>query len=254
VSELERVLAFLKTIDERASTLVERFRFGTACFHPELPRVWSRNFVWVDAPIPDQQLESLLADADRLHTAAGLDHRKLVFADADSGSRAGARLAQTGWQVQGTRVMVHGGSPGEAARAPAVREVEVAQLRAASDVMSRNNPRVADEATVAQLRSADDAVAAATHERCFAAVVDGSVVSYCRLFSDGEIAQVEEVSTLPAFRNRGYAGAVVSAALSAASEAHGLIILLVDEGEWPERWYERIGFQPIAVIREALKT
>jgi hypothetical protein len=104
VSDRARALAFLRTIDERASTRVEHLRFGTAYLCPELPTVWARNFVWAEAEIDDGELLELVSEAEDLHARAGLAHRRLVFADPGSGSRAAAALGPAGWRVQGDRV------------------------------------------------------------------------------------------------------------------------------------------------------
>jgi predicted GNAT family acetyltransferase len=85
-------------------------------------------------------------------------------------------------------------------------------------------------------------------------LVDGAVVSSCRLFSDGATAQIEDVSTLPEFRKRGYSRAVVSKAIGAALESHDLVFLLAADDDWPRRWYERLGFEDAGLLRELLKT
>jgi hypothetical protein len=251
--EHERAIAFLKGIDERASTSVERFRFGTAFLRPELPRVWSRNFVWVEAEVGEPELEPLLTDVERIHAYAGLEHRRLIFQDEASGLRLAPRLTEAGWRVEASIVMVFDGlSPAQSAGASA-REVDAGELWKASTAMAKSDSRVTGgEETVEQLSRAAEAVAAATHERCFAAVVDGEIVSYCRLFSDGETGQIEEVGTVPELRGRGYSRAVVTRALAESTSAHGLTFLLADEGNWPSGWYERLGFRATGLLREAV--
>jgi predicted GNAT family acetyltransferase len=62
------------------------------------------------------------------------------------------------------------------------------------------------------------------------------------------VAQIEDVATLPAFRNRGLARAVVleAAALARASGAE-LVFLVADENDWPKDLYGRLGFDQIGV-------
>jgi N-acetylglutamate synthase-like GNAT family acetyltransferase len=253
LSELTSALRFLRAIDERASTRVERFGFGTAYLCPELPRVWSRNFVFVDRAIAEADLADLVEDADALHAGAGLEHRRLVFSDARSGALAGSLLGPTGWRRDSERLMIHRG-PAPDARAAAVHEVEARALDEASRAMSLEHPDVRDEETVEQLLTASRRVATATCERCFAWLEEGTVASFCRLYSDWETAQIEEVGTLPELRGRGYAGAVVGAALSAAKGAHRSTFLLADDSDWPKHWYERLGFEGVGVVHEVLKT
>ena len=256
MSDRERALAFLRAIDDRASTRVEKFRFGTAYFCPELPTVWVRNFIWVEAAVQEDDLPELLREAEERHARAGLGHRRLVFADPDSGDRAAALLGPSGWRVQGDRMMVYRGRA-EAITAPSepqVEEVEHDVLRPGFVAAYREHPDVQSQETVDHLLKADRLVSQETAERCFARLVDGAVASYCRLYSDGETAQIEDVMTLPAFRKRGYAGAVVTAALRAAVASHDMTFLLAAEDDWPKHWYERLGFEGVGLLRELLRT
>jgi predicted GNAT family acetyltransferase len=91
-------------------------------------------------------------------------------------------------------------------------------------------------------------------QRCFARLVDGRVVSSCRLYSDGSIAQIEDVSTLPDHRQRGYAAAVVAKATGEAAAAHDLVFLTAVDGRWVKSWYERLGFEQIGLRYEATRS
>jgi ribosomal protein S18 acetylase RimI-like enzyme len=249
VTALERALAFLRRVEERASSRVETLWFGTAYLRPELPNVWSRNFVWMDIQAREEQTKPLLAEVDRVHEGIGVKHRRLVF---DAGS-AGIPAPST-WRVQDTHVMVYRDGADAPAPAESVREVDPPELRSASEAMARANPDVTGEGTVEQLLTAYEFVGAATQERCFAAMLDGTVASYCRLYSDGQTAQIEDVGTLPAYRKRGLSRAVVTTALAAATRTHELTFLLADEDDWPRHWYERLGFERAGMMREVLKT
>jgi ribosomal protein S18 acetylase RimI-like enzyme len=96
---------------------------------------------------------------------------------------------------------------------------------------------IADPAQVTQL---GDALRAAGYVR------DGFVdalVAMCRLMSRGAVGQVEDVSTLPAFRHRGCARALVGAAVTASRDAgHALTFIIAHEDDWPRRLYATLGF------------
>ncbi len=66
----ERAFAFIRELDRRASSRVERLPFGTAYLRPELPHVWSRNFVSVEAGSDDVDLDSVIDTTERVHLEA----------------------------------------------------------------------------------------------------------------------------------------------------------------------------------------
>jgi ribosomal protein S18 acetylase RimI-like enzyme len=77
-------------------------------------------------------------------------------------------------------------------------------------------------------------------------VVDGEVVSYADLYQDGADAQVEDVGTLDEHRGRGYASAVVLAAIEASRrDGAELVFLVADANDWPQELYRRLGFETV---------
>jgi GNAT superfamily N-acetyltransferase len=73
----------------------------------------------------------------------------------------------------------------------------------------------------------------------------------CTLFLDPDldgvrIAMVENVGTLPQYRERGLAKAAVSAAVAAAEDwGAELITVPADADDWPQLLYHRLGFEPV---------
>jgi ribosomal protein S18 acetylase RimI-like enzyme len=245
--DLARALAFIRSIDERASMRVEPFRFGTAYFHDRLPRKWSFNFLRVEAGAAELSGEGLLAEADRVQGGAGLDHRMLVFFDGSAGPELAPWLARAGWRVQPEVVMAFQGDANTVAGGSEAREVDASVVSPAREQTIRGYSDIRDEESVRQLLDAEEVIASVIQRRCFAFVVDGSAVSYCDVYSDGETAQIENVNTLPEFRGRGYAQAVLSKALSAVERSHELTFLLAHDDDWPKLLYERIGFRAIGL-------
>jgi predicted GNAT family acetyltransferase len=76
---------------------------------------------------------------------------------------------------------------------------------------------------------------------------DGALAAVTLLFSDGgEVAQVEDVYTIPEARGRGYARALVThAAGLARSEGHQLTFIVADDNDWPKQLYAKVGFEPV---------
>lgn len=258
MSELDRILAFLRRVDEGASTSVERLPFGLACFHAELPRVYDRNFVLVTAIDGSVSAKALARAVDEVQGAAGLLHRKVVFEQEEAGERLAGSLGR-GWEHRRLTVMAYRGEPdpGASHGPPAASEVDREALLPALETMIRMEPAEAGddgEDVIRQLSSSDAVVARVVAQRCFARLVDGQVVSSCRLYSDGSIAQVEDVATVPGHRQRGYADTVVRRAVTEATKEHELVFLTAVEGRWVERWYERLGFERIGLRYEATRS
>jgi ribosomal protein S18 acetylase RimI-like enzyme len=76
--------------------------------------------------------------------------------------------------------------------------------------------------------------------------LDRGVVSYTDLYVDGADAQVEDIGTLPEHRGRGYASAVVLAAIAAArNKGAEFVFLVADKEDWPKELYRRLGFDEL---------
>ena len=136
---------------------------------------------------------------------------------------------------------------------PRVREVglaEIAGLRRAL-IDEGAAPGGADdrEATVEQLFELDRRYGAAAGDRWFVAPADGEPLSCCELLRQGGVAQVENVGTLSHARERGYAKAIVLAAVAAAqADGNAPIFLTAEAADWPQLMYANLGFETVGDI------
>jgi GNAT superfamily N-acetyltransferase len=74
----------------------------------------------------------------------------------------------------------------------------------------------------------------------------GELAAVAQLYSDGAVAQVENVYTAPEERGRGFARALVSRAIELAAEGeHELTFIVADDYDWPQLLYARLGFEPV---------
>jgi len=234
--ELDRIFAFAAQGDmggERTATS----RFGTAVYSDRIPRRLDANYLLVERDVPDA--DSLIEELRRL------DRRMAFFPDGAAGERLAPAFEALGWRVDRHVVMALRRAPERIAETALVRKVAEESLRAPRRRLLENEPWATPE-VVEQLFRGKELIAKRLTLRCFGVVVDGEVVSYTDLYLRGEDAQIEDVGTLPEHRGRGYASAVVLAAVEAARRAGvELIFLFADAEDWPKELYGRLGFDEL---------
>jgi ribosomal protein S18 acetylase RimI-like enzyme len=250
VTDFDRAFDFM-TRGDMAGSRVEPFRFGTAVFTPELPLRHDSNYLLVEN-LPDGiSPTELVEEAERVQGAAGLEHRLFLFRDAALGERFAPELVSLGWRRDHHVLMAQRRQPERVVDTRIVSEVTEAALRDARERQIRSfpwgTPEVARQLLDAKRRIPVDA-------RFFAVIADGAVASYSDLYIDGEIAQVEDVATVPEQRGRGYASAVVLRAVEEArADGAELVFLVADAEDWPKELYRRLGFDEIGANLKLLR-
>jgi ribosomal protein S18 acetylase RimI-like enzyme len=251
VTDFDRAFDFMIRAD-MAGSRVEPFRFGTAISTPELPLRHDSNYLLVEALSDGISAAELVEEAERVQGAAGLEHRLLFFRDAALGERFAPELVSLGWRCDRHILMAQSRQPERAHDTRFVSEVTETALREARERQIRSYPWGTPE-VARQLLDAKRRIPVET--RFFAVTAHGSVASYGDLYIDGEIAQVEDVATVPEHRGRGYASAVVLRAVEEARAAGAeLVFLVADAEDWPKKLYRRLGFDEIGANVKLLRT
>jgi ribosomal protein S18 acetylase RimI-like enzyme len=232
--ELARAWAFLERGDmageARASSV------GTAFYDHEIPLRLDSNYLRVEQ---QAEPEDALAEAQRL------ERRMVVVPDAELGERLAPFFADRGWLVRRHVLMAQHREPDRTADLSRIEEVEEAELRPPRQRVVAGEPWGKPE-VMAQLFAAKHRIGERVRARFFALKVDGEVASYTDLYQDGSEAQVEDVGTLPEHRERGYATAVVLAAIAAArTEGAEFVFLIADLEDWPKELYRKLGFDEL---------
>jgi ribosomal protein S18 acetylase RimI-like enzyme len=244
MTELERIVAFLRKLDGLSAEREEPFRFGTAYFHSELPRVWSRNYLVADTDLDEASTELLVAESDRILGGAGLRHGKVELYDEEVGPRLEPGFRELGWEVHCDVLMVARREPDRPADLSRAEEVSIEELEPVWAEDTGREPF--DAETVRQLVANKWVVMASRDTKLLAARVDGAIASYCELYSHGGVGQIEAVGTLEEFRNRGLARATVVSALAASREAgNDLTFLMARDDDWPKELYRKLGFDEV---------
>ena len=254
MSERARCIAFLRALDRRAARRTVPFAFGVAHLHESLPRVWSRNYLVAEENLGQASAELLAAEADRILGGAGLRHRRIEVPDGDIGARLEAGFRGLGWGSECDLVMIARREPDRPADTSVVEEVSVEELEPIWVAGIRSEPFGQDDEVVRQLVDNKRVVMEAIETRFFAARLDGTLVSYCDLYSDGQTGQIEAVMTLEAYRNRGLARSTVSRALEASRQAgNDLTFLLAHRDDWPQELYRKLGFDEVGFIYDFVR-
>jgi GNAT superfamily N-acetyltransferase len=240
-TELGRLRAYQRQHFERLASRSEPFAHGIAVFTPEHPTKWDLNLLVVD-DASGVSAGALIAEAERLQAPAGLRHRKVQVLSGGDGLADGFTAA--GWMAETVVVMaLHGADArGETAHA----EVRETGFDAVSSLMGAWYGESMGKAEARDLVAADADSARRSGARYFLAERGGEPAASCELLGFGGIGQVESVYTAAAHRGHGLASVVVRAAIAAARErGDDLVIIMADADDWPQRLYERLGFETV---------
>jgi GNAT superfamily N-acetyltransferase len=186
----------------------------------------------------------LVSAVDELY--GHLAHRRAFVEHPDIGARLAPALRAAGWLAEHDVYSVLRRERDRPAAPGLAREVDEPTMRAVEAQTIAQQPATTEPAIVAQLLASRSAFGRAGRARYFVGAADGVDASHATLYSDGVIAQVEDVATLERFRGRGLARAVCSAAIDAALETgHELVFIIADDDDWPKELYAKLGFDPV---------
>jgi len=236
----EAILGFRRRLREKVAERLVPFAGGVGLFCDSLPLVYDANYLAVQHAVDGA---ALAACADELMEP--FFHRRAVAESADA--QAALELAALGWTDDGHVVMAARRAPDRVVDTSCVREVPFESL-----VPLRRELTVADyggsDALAAQLDELKRRVAAAVPTRFFVAYAGDEPAAYCELRSDGGVAQIEDVNTLPRFRGRGLGRTIVQHALDAGRRS-GAVFLDAVADDWPRELYAKLGFDVVSERR-----
>jgi ribosomal protein S18 acetylase RimI-like enzyme len=252
MSEFERAFAFQDRIEERATERLEPTPYGPVLVHGRLNRVHDINFMRA-LETDHASAEELAVEADRVQGAAGIGHRRINIRGDEQRERLEPQFVRLGWKPERFVLMVQRRGPDRPGDQD-VREVDEPTLRPLWAEAIRIEPHGKDETLVQQILEHRRDVGEAIPTRLFAGEADGRPVAHAELYSEDGIGQVENVFTLPDYRGRGLARSLVLHAV-AESQAAGneLTFLVADADDWPQRLYEKLGFETFGRYARFLK-
>jgi ribosomal protein S18 acetylase RimI-like enzyme len=242
VVDLDFAWAFETKLQDRCASRIEPFEFGLALFRPDLPRVYDENFLRLERGFEELDAGELAAAADRLQGGAGLAHRKAIVPDEAAGERLSKGLTRLRWRRSVLLTMCHNGDavpkPDHEVLQPDARALKEARIKTfAGDLGS---------GAAAQVAGHLELLSSVVGTRAFAVLVDGEPVSWCVLYEEDGIGQIDDVVTATPHRRRGYGRAVVQAAARAAIDSgNEFTFLVADDDDWPKEMYAGLGFEPL---------
>lgn len=243
----ERALDFLRHVYVSRCDRVERRDWGELVVTPSLPIVWDANFAIVDRW--EGTPAELHAELEAAQAELGFGHRKTVILDESLAARVWPALAEPDWPLHDRfAVMAHRRAPDRPADTASVEELELDAFGVVHEAILSEGPYARDRELARQLDALLGRIAGIVTTRAFGVVVDGTPVAGACLYHDGAVAQVEDVATVPAHRNRGLARAVVLRCVEEARAAGAeLAFLVANDGDWPKELYAKLGFDVIAL-------
>ena len=152
-----------------------------------------------------------------------------------------------GWTAEEILVMALRGTDVRGAAAADVREVGFEAVRGLMEAWYGESMSAAE---ARDLADSDAGTADVVGARFFLTEREGEPAACCQLLGADGVGQVEEVYTAAAHRGHGLASAVVRTAIAAAHErGDDLVMILADAGDWPQKLYERLGFETVDRFR-----
>jgi GNAT superfamily N-acetyltransferase len=246
---LTRALAFERAMHAAGGRVVTA-PWGQAFLEPAIGRCYERNQArtWPDAGGLDAA--ALDAQVARLFADAGLGHRQ-IGVEPPAHARLGDGLTALGYAAARHLFLAFDGAAPPAPRA-AVEEIDLVTALAAQErylTTDPDTPYGRDDETRAHLLEHHRTFGQPVGERRFAVVRDREAVAWAKLWSDGAVAQVEDVVCLAEHRGHGYGRDVVAAATRAALAASPeLLFIVADDDDWPKDLYGRLGYRPIGTL------
>ncbi len=240
--DLQRALAMERALLAAAAQRAEEHPLGVLLFDATHPHVWVHNQLHVTGPAGD--IDDLIRVLEDRY--GDLGHRRAIVEDEVEGARLAEGFEDRGWKVERHLYM--------ALREPRDREPDAALAAEVSAGEHQESERLTMTQFSTDAAVRDELIAARGLRReacdrahCIVGIADGRRVGNTIVYVAGDVAQVEDVTTLSDFRGRGVARSMVSLACDLASDAD-LVWLAADDDDWPKELYLKLGFRPIGRV------
>jgi len=252
---LRTTLAFEHTWVE-AGCSVQRRRYGALLRNDRYPLVFMANMAWVER-LPADGIGEVLEDLDRAFSGSAVRHRYLVFDDARAAFDQQEALARFDFQPDAVVAMARLGIPacipnpdlelrrvGEGATESEYRDVWLP--------IREEMGWTPEEAR--QVYDLDRERAEVVGRTSYVAFLEGEPAGIFALWARSGSALIEDVATLPRFRNKGVGRTMIFEACKlAVNEGCEWTLLMTPLLGSPKIMYQTLGFQPVGEVRSFLR-
>ncbi|PJE97022.1 GNAT family N-acetyltransferase [Streptomyces carminius] len=240
---LRRINAFLSAFARNQAAHSVDVPGGFAVYDDAFAHSRANNQIVIDTVVDAGVLPAVAEEA-----LGHLPHRMISVLDDEVGTACAEALLRSGYTHSTLLVMQHDGPVTRHGRDAG--KVSLDAIRAPLAEQWRNFLPDVDDEVIRHLvdrrevrhRGADVVHFIGAHTE------GGEVASWADLYLDRAtgMAQIEDLVTSEVHLGRGYADAVLNAALRLAVDADcGTRFLIADAADWPRHWYERRGFSVV---------
>jgi GNAT superfamily N-acetyltransferase len=258
MDDFTRAVGFSASLSNGLATDLRPWAGGTAVLDSGNPDTWDLNFLRLERPWEGDGA-TFVETVEEAARALGMGTPIVTIPSEEEAQRLRPALAEAGYMREGFVYMALRRPVGGAALGVDVRELSFGEARPHRRVHLSVPWRSGDESPyptlVDQLLELEERGGTVVDDRWFAVADGDALVAMCRLLSRDSIGQVEDVSTLPDHRGRGYARAVIGAAVAASQAAgHSLTFISAHEDDWPRDFYGRLGFDLLGTVDRFRRT
>jgi len=244
-----RAISFMTGVEDRCARSVAACPGGHVVLDPRHPALWSANHIRIE---DRTHVDAESLDATAAEHLDSLGFRMIAVLDETAGLSLAAPLAARGYRDIAELLMVLEGEPSSHDPAAPVVEVSGDELRASRIAAQVECGR--DEEVGRQLASRDELIAAAIPVRRLAIRAGRQIASRVQVYTSEGIAQIDNMYTARAHRRQGYSRALMERAVHVARlDGAQLVFLVADAGDWPQRFYRRLGFADTGLLPRFLR-
>lgn len=244
----ERAFAFQRWVLATTSTRTQPMPWGTAYFHDRFPLRYDANMAIADRPLGATSADDIVAALDEAY--GGFRHREVEFGSATDADAIAMGMAEHGYAIERLSVMVLARDPDRRGDLAATEELDLEAYRPFVVANTRSEAWGREPGIAESMAEFRGELVRGVGARFFTQRIDGVPAGACELYLRDDVAQIEDVSTLPEHRRRGVArNVVLRAAEEARAAGASFVFLFADADDWPRHLYARLGFDEVGQSR-----